>query len=47
MVTSFRYLWRVILAVANFFPAVVQNSAKVRAVWSRITGILIREEAET
>ena len=46
MVTSLRYLGRVILEVDNDWPAVVRNLAKARSVWRRTTSILSREEAE-
>ena len=47
MVTSFRYLGRVISAADDNWPAVVWNLAKARAVWRRMTRILSREGAET
>ena len=46
MVTSFRYLGRVILAADNDWLAAVRNLAKVRAMWSRMTRILNREGEE-
>ena len=46
MVTSFRYLGRVILAADNYWLAAVQNLAKVRAMWSIMTRILNREGEE-
>ena len=46
MVTSFRYLGRVILAADNDWPAVVRDLARARAVWKRMTRILSREGAE-
>ena len=45
MVTSFQYLGRVILAADEYWPAVVRNFSWVRAVWKRMTIILIREGA--
>ena len=45
MVTSFRYPGRVILAAYEDWPAVIQNLAKARAVWRRVTRILSREGA--
>ena len=46
MVTSFRYLGRVILAADNDWPALVQNLAKARAVWRMKKRILSREGEE-
>ena len=46
MVTSFRYLGRVILAADNDWLAAVRTLAKVRAMWSRMTRILNREGEE-
>ena len=46
MVTSFRYLGRVILAEDDEWPAVVRNLSQARAVWKRMTIILSREGAE-
>ena len=43
VVTSFRYLGRLILAADDKRPAVVQNLVKASAVWRRMTRILIRE----
>ena len=43
MVNSFRYLCRVIYLADYDWPAVIQNLAKARAVWRRMTRILIRE----
>ena len=45
MMTSFIYLGRVILAADDDWPAVIRNMAKARAVWRRITNIIIREGA--
>ena len=45
MVTSFRYPGRVISAADDDWLAVVQNLAKARAVWRRMTRILSREGA--
>ena len=46
MVTSFRYLGRVILASNEDWMLVVWNLAKERAVCSRMTSILRKEEAD-
>ena len=46
IVTSFRYLGRVILEADDDWPAVVRNLENVRTVWRRMTRILIRERAE-
>ena len=46
MVTSFRYLRRLISAADDDWPAVVRNLSNVRAVWRRMTRILIMEGAE-
>ena len=43
MVTSFRYLGRMISAANDDRPAVVWNISKSRAVWRRMMRILIRE----
>ena len=43
MVTSFRYLGRVISEVDNDWPAVVRNTENVQMVWRRMTRILSRE----
>ena len=45
MVPSFKYLGRVLLAANYDWPAVIQNLAKVRTVWRRMSRILIREGA--
>ena len=45
MVTSFRYLGRVISAADDDLPAVVINLSRARAVWKRIMQILSREGA--
>ena len=45
MVTSSRYLGRVISAADVDWPAVVLNLAQARAVWRRMARILIREGA--
>ena len=42
MVTSFKYLGRLILATDDHCPAVVRNLAKTRAVKRRLTMIIIR-----
>ena len=46
MMTSFRYLGRLISAVDNDWAAVVRNLGKAWAVWRRMTRILSREGAE-
>ena len=46
MVTSFRYLDRVILAVDDDWLAVVRNLERVRAAWNRMTSILSREGSD-
>ena len=43
MVTSFKYLERVISDTDNDWPSVFRNLSKVRAVWRRLTSILSRE----
>ena len=43
MVNSFKYLGQVISETDNECPAVVRNLSQARAVWSRISRILIRE----
>ena len=45
MVTSFKYLGRVISASDNDWPEVVRNMKKARAVWRRLKRIIIREGA--
>ena len=45
MVTSFKYLGRVILKTDNKFPAVMSNLAWSKKVWSRMSRILSREGA--
>ena len=45
MVTSFRYLGRVISVVDDDWPEVVKNLSRARAVWRRMTCILRREGA--
>ena len=47
MVTSFLYLRWVTLVTDYDCPAVVRNLSQVRAVWKRVTIILIREGAES
>ena len=42
MVTSFRYLGKVILAADDDWPAVVKNLSRARAIWRRMTLILSR-----
>ena len=46
MVTSFRYLGRVILAADYNWTEVVRNLTKTRAMWRRMKIIFIREGAE-
>ena len=46
MVTSFRYLERVILATDDDWPTVVRNFSRARAVWRRMVRIIIIEGAE-
>ena len=46
MVTSFKYLGRVILATDDDWPAVVRNLARAKKVWSRMPRILSREGAK-
>ena len=43
MVTSFKYLGRVISAADGDWPAVVKNLARARNFWSRMSRILSRE----
>ena len=43
MVTSLKYLGRVILATDDDWPAVVRNLARSKTVWRRILRILSRE----
>ena len=43
MVTSFRYLGRVILESDDEWPAVVKNLSRARDVWRRMTRILSRD----
>ena len=45
MVTSFKYLGRVILATDDGFLAVVRNLDQAKKVWSRMLRILSREGA--
>ena len=45
MVTSFKYLGRVISVTDNDWPAVVNNLAQAKTVWSRMSRILSREGA--
>ena len=47
MVTSFRYLGRVISAEDGNWPAAVRNLSWERAVWRRMAHILSREGAAT
>ena len=46
MVTSLKYLGRVISAAYDDWPEVVRNMAKARAVWGRMTSIHSREGVE-
>ena len=46
MVTSFRYLGRVISAADKNWPVAFSNLSRERAVCKRMTRILIREGAE-
>ena len=43
MVPSFKYLGRVLSTADNDWPAVIQNLAKARMVWQRMSRILSRE----
>ena len=45
MVTSLKYLGRVISATDNDWPAVVRNLAQAKKIWSRMSRILSREGA--
>ena len=45
MMTSFKFLGRVLLAEDDDWPATVQNLVKERMVWRRMSRILIREGA--
>ena len=45
MVTSFKYLGRVLLVADNDWPTLSQNLVKARAVWWRMSKILSREGA--
>ena len=47
MVTSFRYLGRVISVADDNCPEVIRNMEKARAVWSNMMNILSREGART
>ena len=46
MVTSFRYLRRVISAADGYCSVVVRNMDNTRVVWRRMTSILSREGEE-
>ena len=46
ILTSFRYLRRVITVADDDWPEVVRNMEKARAVWRRTTSILSREGAD-
>ena len=43
MVTSFKYLGRVLSVAGDDWLMVVQNIVKVQTVWCRVSKILIRE----
>ena len=45
MVTSFKYLGRVISSANNDWPELVQNLAKARLVWQRLTRVISRVRA--
>ena len=45
MVTSFKYLWRVILATDDHWPAVVITVARAKMAWRRMSRIFSREVA--
>ena len=45
MVTSFKYLGQVILAMDNDWPEVARNLARAKTVWRRMSHILSREGA--
>ena len=45
MVSSFKYLGQVILALDNDWPAVARNLAQAKTVWRRMSHILSREGA--
>ena len=45
MVTSFKYLGRVLLAADDDWPSVVQKFVKAQMVWQRISSILIMKGA--
>ena len=45
MLTSFKYLGRVISVTDNNWPALVSNLARAKNFWSRMLHILIREGA--
>ena len=46
MMTSFRYLGRVILTADEEFPVMTKNLSRERAVWRRMRRILSREGGE-
>ena len=45
MVTSFKYLGRLLSVADDGWPVVVQNLVKAQTVWQRMSKILIREGA--
>ena len=45
MVTSFKYLWRVISATYDHWPAVVITVARAKTAWRRMSRIFSREVA--
>ena len=47
MVTSFRYLGRVILVADKNWPSMIRNLAKAQVVWRRMMRIRSREGAKT
>ena len=46
MVTSFKYLGRVMTVGEDNWPAVVGNLRKDQKIWARLTRILVREGAD-
>ena len=47
LVTSFKYLRRVLATEGNYWPAVVRNLKRTRHKWPRLTRILSREGADS
>ena len=45
-VTEFKYMWRILTATDNYWPAVVGNLGKVRRSWGRLSQVLGREGAD-